>query len=184
MGTFSFFRWLHSMASLIVLPNELLSRVVASLDRRSDIAAVRLVNRQLEETASRIYFARVPLYAEWENRDAEDFVPWPNDINYDARMFKNLLDSEKLKKLIQRVDIYMCNPDCVSFCRSLSTYTFNPLMLRKGPSSSQMERRALECDIGPDRSLGKVRSKATRTRASAEHCPHLRPSWRGFGWPI
>lgn len=105
------------MASLNTLPKELLCRVSNFLDRKVDLANCRLVNRRLGEAATRSYFETVPLYADWAPNDPDEpdkDPPWPNNIAYDARMFKNILDSDKIRGLVRRVDIYTCNPDCVS----------------------------------------------------------------------
>jgi len=101
------------MPSLSTLPNELLRGIVASLDDKSAVGNLRLTNRHLNAIATEEYFARVPLYAHWGPMETYD-PPWPNNIDYDAAMFRNILDSDKLSKLVKRVDIYTCNPDCVS----------------------------------------------------------------------
>lgn len=111
------------MASLNSLPNELLGRIFAFVNCKSDLASLRLVDQSLNYVATEYYFASVPLYPHWlglenphdDEYDYDGYVPFPNDIVYDARMFKNILESEQLKRLVKKVDIYTCNPDCVGW---------------------------------------------------------------------
>jgi hypothetical protein len=105
------------MAEVASLPNELLDRIISYVRVRRDLANLRLVNRALDDLTKPLYFATVPLYAHWADNST---VRTPNDANYNAGIFKNILDDEKLRKLVKRVDIYTCNPDCVGslFCVS------------------------------------------------------------------
>jgi len=104
------------MPSFGSLPNEILLQIVGVLDCRRDIGNVRLVNRTLGAIAKGPYFASVALYPHWE--DDEDLIddepPWPNNVDYTVASFKHILDDEDIKPLVKSVDIYTCNPDCVS----------------------------------------------------------------------
>lgn len=103
------------MPSLMSLPNELLTTIASCVRRRADIASLRLVNRCFESIATPFYFTSVPLYAHWSEEEGEEVEPqWPNGVGYDARVFAHILDDEKLRGLVRKVDVYMCNPDCVS----------------------------------------------------------------------
>jgi hypothetical protein len=77
----------------------------------------------LNDLSKPFYFATVPLYAHWGYDDPEDAEPnmntqasmrTPNDVNYNAGIFKNILENEELRNLVNKVDVYTCNPDCVS----------------------------------------------------------------------
>lgn len=100
------------MPSFGSLPNEILFQIVSQLTSRSDIGNVRLANRTLSNIAKRAYFASVCLYPEWE--DDDDKPAWPNDTDYDVDTFKIISDDERIKPLVKSVDIYTCNPNCVS----------------------------------------------------------------------
>jgi hypothetical protein len=102
------------MSPLSDLPNELLDRIVTFLPKKSDIANLRLVNHPLSAVATRAYFRSVPLYAYWLSDEDSPPPAFPNNIDYDAHFFKNILDSDSLKALVKEADIYTCNPDCVS----------------------------------------------------------------------
>jgi hypothetical protein len=128
------------MASQKFLPNELLVRIFSHVHVKADLANLRLVSHAFESIATEFYFATVPLYAHWEtekdegqdNKEAgkdgadggvgtkthtteapKSCMQTPNNINYDSRIFKNILDNDRLKTLVKKVDIYTCNPDCV-----------------------------------------------------------------------
>ncbi|KAJ4291847.1 hypothetical protein N0V90_009743 [Kalmusia sp. IMI 367209] len=84
-----------------------------NLCRKADLASLRLTNRTFESIATPLYFASVPLHTHWSDDEGEKVdPPWPNGIDYDAPLFANVLDNERLKKLVKKVDVYMCNSDC------------------------------------------------------------------------
>ena len=95
------------------LPVELVTKIVSHVSLRQSLAALRLTNHTLNTISTPFYFSTVPLYPEWDEEEKPD-PPFPNHIDYDARYFKSILDSENLKKLVNKVEIYTCNPDCVS----------------------------------------------------------------------
>ncbi|KAF2870040.1 hypothetical protein BDV95DRAFT_608063 [Massariosphaeria phaeospora] len=117
------------MAELTSLPNELLDRIVSYVHVKADLANLRLVSPALKAVTTSFYFATVPLYAHWraiENYDHDDHddeheedaveiaphMRTPNNVNYNADAFKSILDCEALNKLVKKVDVYTCNPDC------------------------------------------------------------------------
>jgi hypothetical protein len=112
-----------AMASfkLLSLPIELINRIVFYVPRRSDLATLRLTSQTLNTISTPYYFATVPIYPDWEEETAPD-SPFPNAIEYTIQYFANILDSDKLKRLVRKVEIYMCNPDCVrqAFCYEVS----------------------------------------------------------------
>ena len=129
------------MAALGSLPNELLDRVISYVHAKADLANLRLVSRAFDDATTPFYFATVPLYAHWwndENSDEEGdgsdkqdadeedgmntkpSMRTPNDVNYNARTFKNILDNERLSRLVKKVVVYTCNPDCVGFRNHVS----------------------------------------------------------------
>lgn len=101
------------MPSLASFPVELVTRVVSLTVSRQDLAALRLTSRALEEIATPFYFSTVALYPEWDEDGAPD-PPFPNQIKYEAQYLANILDDERLKTLVKKIEIYTCNPDCVS----------------------------------------------------------------------
>ena len=101
------------MASLAALPVELVTKIVSHAVSKRDIAALRLTNRTLNQIATPFYFSTVPLYPEWDEEETPD-PPFPNQIEYEARYLNNILDDEKLKRLVKKIEIFTCNPDCVS----------------------------------------------------------------------
>jgi len=120
------------MAVLATLPNELLDRIVSFVHVKKDLAHLRLLSRAWNDLSKPYYFATVPLYAHWEpeldDDDDEDedvnkeagpntkaCMRTPNDADYNAAIFKNILDDENVRTLVKKVDIYTCNPDCVCF---------------------------------------------------------------------
>lgn len=104
------------MPSFESLPNEVLDQIVGRLTCRRDIGNVRLINRFLNTIAKPSYFASVALYPHWEDDEdlMDDNPPFPNNIEYDVANFKNILDDDGIRPLVKSVDIYTCNPDCVS----------------------------------------------------------------------
>lgn len=95
------------------LPVELITNVVSHVPERNCLATLRLTNQILNTIATPYFFAAVPLYPEW-SEDSEHDPPFPNQIEYEAFYFRNILEDERLSKLIKKVEIYTCNPDCVS----------------------------------------------------------------------
>jgi hypothetical protein len=114
------------MPSIHSLPTEIFDRFVSYIHVKAALANLRLVNRAFNDLTTSVYFATVPLYAHWVPTDDDDdddddgfgeIMPenmnTPNNIHYDAWIFKNILDSKRLKRLVNKVVIYTCNPDCV-----------------------------------------------------------------------
>jgi hypothetical protein len=99
------------MTSLVSLPVELVTKIASHVPRR-DLATLRLTCRTLKEIVTPYYFSTVPIYPEWHEDEAPD-PPFPNHIDYESRYMRNILDDEHLKKLVKKVQIYTCNPDCV-----------------------------------------------------------------------
>lgn len=122
-----------NMVSLISLPTKILARVVAQLPSKEDIANIRLTSRFFNDIATPKLFSTVPLYAHWrsESSDGEEVSDFSeNEDVYDARQFKNILNDEKLSKYVRKVDVYTCEPHCVS-CVEL--YQVHSLIMRPGP---------------------------------------------------
>lgn len=117
------------MAYISNLPNEMLARIGAFISKRLDLANLRLVNRRLSAVATEAYFANIALYPDWvdavedegekeewqlEVEERRKAANWPNAIVYDVASFQRILDNKDFKRLVKRVTVYMCNPDCVS----------------------------------------------------------------------
>ncbi|KAF2442926.1 hypothetical protein P171DRAFT_474243 [Karstenula rhodostoma CBS 690.94] len=98
--------------SLMSLPIELINKIVFHIPQRSDLAALRLTSQTLNTISTPYYFSTVPLYPDWDEDSVSGGLPFPNSIEYDVRYFANILDSDNLKKLVRKVVIYLCNPDC------------------------------------------------------------------------
>lgn len=105
------------MPSLMTLPVELLSKIVGFLDAKSDVANTRLVSHGIESIAAEKLFETATLYPQWftegDKLDIEDGLPGP--LGYEAKVFMNLVDHERLKKFVKKIEIYTCEPHCVSF---------------------------------------------------------------------
>ena len=101
------------MSFLTSLPVELVTKIVSYVSPRHGLAALRLTNKTLSVIATPFYFHTIPFYPEWE-WDSENYEPFPNQIEYKASYFRNILDDDHLKKLVKKVAIYTCNPNCVS----------------------------------------------------------------------
>lgn len=99
---------------LLSCPDEVLTAFVSYVVCKADLASLRLTNCQFEAIATPFYFASVPLYAQWERGDGNAFVKSPSDVDYDVRVFAHILDNERFKRMVKKVDVYTCNPDCVS----------------------------------------------------------------------
>jgi hypothetical protein len=97
---------------LMSLPVELINKIVFHVPRRSDLATLRLASQTLNTISTPYYFATVPIYPDWD-KETMPKPPFPNAIEYSVLYFENILDSDKLKRLVRKVEIYMCNPDCV-----------------------------------------------------------------------
>ncbi|KAF2874692.1 hypothetical protein BDV95DRAFT_615981 [Massariosphaeria phaeospora] len=96
------------MALLDKLPDEILSRIIQSVEKRLDLANVRLVNRHLESIAVEVLFSTATLYAHWST---EYSAPtWP--VSYNSQVFKNFLEHEVLKRYVKAVTIYTCETHC------------------------------------------------------------------------
>lgn len=102
----------------MTLPTEILSKIIAALPTRADIANSRLINKRLDEIAVELLFSNVTLYAHYFTEDGYR-PPWP--IDYHSRTFAKILDHEVLKTYVKKVTIYTCETHCVrSFCGFLN----------------------------------------------------------------
>ncbi|OAG01549.1 uncharacterized protein CC84DRAFT_1262603 [Paraphaeosphaeria sporulosa] len=99
-------------SNLSSLPIELIDKIVLHVPQRSDLATLRLTSQMLNAISTPYYFATVPIFPDWDEDSAIDGLPFPNQVEYHPRYFASILDSEKLKKLVRKVEIYLCNPDC------------------------------------------------------------------------
>jgi hypothetical protein len=159
------------MAVLTALPNELLDRVVSFVHVKKDLAHLRLVSRAWNDLSKPYYFATVPLYAHWERevddededcdkeagRNTKSSMRTPNDADYNAEIFKNILEYEEVRKLVKKVDIYTCNPDCVSIL-ILVSHLGKPLIIMKDnvPSWYSGKRGSPIKGYSPDDELDSV----------------------------
>lgn len=106
------------MPPLTSLPVELVTKIVSYVSPRRGLATLRLTCKTLNAIATPLYFHTVPLYPDWEWDEKDE--PFPNHIEYEALYFKSILDSANLKELVKKVEIFTCNPDCVSILPELS----------------------------------------------------------------
>lgn len=101
--------------NLTSLPAELVDKVVYHVSQRSDLATLRLTSKTLNAISTPYYFATVPVYPEWKERDEEEGIrPYPNQVEYHARYLASILTDMRLNVLVRKLDIYLCNPNCVS----------------------------------------------------------------------
>lgn len=85
------------MASIIVLPTELLARIISFLDR-SSLKAIRQTSRRLSQIATPQLFATLRLF--------------PDEKSYEA--VDHITDHATLKKMVKKVYVNTCEDDYVS----------------------------------------------------------------------
>ncbi|KAL5417940.1 hypothetical protein PMIN06_002387 [Paraphaeosphaeria minitans] len=96
------------------LPIELIDRIVFHVSQRSDLATLRLTSHTLNAIATPYYFATIPMLPDSDVGSVSGCLPSPNRIEHHTRYFSSILNSEKLRKLVRKVEIYFCNPDYVN----------------------------------------------------------------------